>query len=245
MTLTSKQTLEHLCEQCPERPGRDGLKNLAKGIGWLGIGTLLYCVGYLTVQQRNNGITLADILVPATAVLAGAIVTLKGSYHIVDGATTLMKAGGVYFNNDIYFRNGAFVTMATPSDEFFGQKVTPVDDIGQLQGITIQQGDMVVINGIEITNTDFYTRTEEKISILSLLTGTPVTRKKDVHCLAIEGTIRGKTITCEYVTPDQDAMAKKILEFERIVRERDGKYCVIGLVYPDRNVAIIQSGPAY
>ncbi|MBW2999465.1 hypothetical protein KY339_02230, partial [Candidatus Woesearchaeota archaeon] len=227
--LTSSESLEKLCEIQPDQPIKHGKRKLFSGIGLtlLGAGSawggweMMYL--FDSPNPRDN---ILGILVEIAFGMITLISGYNGIKNLADGITSLRKPRKVYSEDDsVYYRNGGFTKTPSTSDKKFGDKVSPIENMDDLQD------GYVLINGLYVKEINF--ESEMKLRGAPPLNA-PQPYKQ--HTVRIDGGFKGQPVRAFTVTEDEQ-FAKSLAR-----KEKNSFLYIMGSVDKERGIEIKEFG---
>ena len=132
--LSAREALNQMCSLSPERIFLYGIRRFLSGIGII---LLIPIIVFPIFQIRGlSQIRLSEVNDWFLAILFVLIVLAclgGGLFFITDGTFSLLKKFVKYSKDgNIYFRNDGFINRPSVFDRYFGERVIPVDNSGDL-----------------------------------------------------------------------------------------------------------------
>lgn len=208
--LSSKATLERLCETDKPRNARNGAKMLAIGTLTASGTALTGYLGFVKSTDSENPYVHAVAIGAAAlcdfvAIISG-VVTAGAFYDGISSFTRPLMRGKD--DGNIYYRNNGFTRRATRSDRFFGSKVIPIESNDDFVHMPICNS-YVLLNGVYVKDTKVTMNNLAMTFDPATRTGVPDAKHSSVLETEVKGCFYGKDI--EIVANDEET-AKKLAD---------------------------------
>lgn len=209
--ISSRETLERLCETDKPKNARNGAAMLALGTAFAGGTALTGYLGFVKSTDSENPYVHAvaigtAVLCDFVAIISG-IVTAGAFYDGISSFTRPLMRGKD--DGNIYYRNNGFTRRATRSDRFYGRKVVPIESSDpDLTKMPIYSS-YVLLNGVYVKDVKV---TMTKLAMTfdpSTKTESPNLKHSKVLETNVQGCFYGKDI--DILANDED-MAKKLAD---------------------------------
>lgn len=152
--ISSRETLERLCETDKPQNARNGAKLLAIGAVTGGMTAGEAYLGWNMSDYINSRAGTAPVIIfgafMGLCALITGVVTAGAFYDGISSFTRPLMRGKD--DGNIYYRNNGFTRKATRSDRFCGSKVVPIESTDDLVKMPIC-GSYVLLNGVYVKET--------------------------------------------------------------------------------------------